>query len=269
MKLTAQHLLTNNASTVLCNILQRKAYMIQDLHSHTYYSFCGKDAPEEVIEAAIKGGIKLLGITDHSYGIGMSRPCTLDNPERLADFQRALNAYSDHINLLKEKYASEITIKCGIEIATENQPYLIMPKGIDLSRFDFCLIESIASPISVCEDLFEFADECGCPVTGIAHTDLPDFLDSKGIDKFEYFSKMAQRGIFWEMNVNYDSIHKYREHKYVKDFFEDTELQDTVRRSGLRLSVGFDGHKVEDYLPERIQTACQRITELKIPLVFE
>jgi predicted metal-dependent phosphoesterase TrpH len=27
--------------------------MIQDLHSHTYYSFCGKDDPTDVIEAAI------------------------------------------------------------------------------------------------------------------------------------------------------------------------------------------------------------------------
>ena len=38
--------------------------MIQDLHSHTYYSFCGKDAPETVIEAAIDGGIELFGIDD-------------------------------------------------------------------------------------------------------------------------------------------------------------------------------------------------------------
>ena len=31
--------------------------MIQDLHSHTYYSFCGKDNPESIINAAINGGI--------------------------------------------------------------------------------------------------------------------------------------------------------------------------------------------------------------------
>ena len=28
--------------------------MIQDLHSHTYYSYCGKDSPEAVIKNAIK-----------------------------------------------------------------------------------------------------------------------------------------------------------------------------------------------------------------------
>ena len=47
--------------------------MIQDLHSHTYYSFCGGDKPEEIAEAAIAGGIELLGITDHNYGIGNAR----------------------------------------------------------------------------------------------------------------------------------------------------------------------------------------------------
>ena len=35
--------------------------MIQDLHSHTYYSFCGKDNPEEIVKAAIEGGIELFG----------------------------------------------------------------------------------------------------------------------------------------------------------------------------------------------------------------
>ena len=29
--------------------------MIQDLHSHTYYSFCGKDSPSAIVEAAIDG----------------------------------------------------------------------------------------------------------------------------------------------------------------------------------------------------------------------
>jgi histidinol phosphatase-like PHP family hydrolase len=47
--------------------------MIQDLHSHTYYSFCGKDTPEEIVEAAIAGGIELFGISDHAHGVGNAR----------------------------------------------------------------------------------------------------------------------------------------------------------------------------------------------------
>ena len=43
--------------------------MIQDLHSHTYYSFCGADTPEQVVETAIAGDI--IGIYDTgNYQIG-------------------------------------------------------------------------------------------------------------------------------------------------------------------------------------------------------
>ncbi|MBE7027052.1 MAG: phosphatase, partial [Ruminococcaceae bacterium] len=34
--------------------------MIQDLHSHTYYSYCGQDSPEAVIQNAIKNDIELV-----------------------------------------------------------------------------------------------------------------------------------------------------------------------------------------------------------------
>ena len=47
--------------------------MLQDLHSHTYYSYCGGDRPEEIIEAAIAGGIELFGINDHVNGMGRAR----------------------------------------------------------------------------------------------------------------------------------------------------------------------------------------------------
>ena len=52
-------------------------------------------------------------------------------------------------------------------------------------------------------------------------------------------------------------------------FFEDPEQQAIVRESGLRLSVGFDGHRVEDYLPERIKDYCRSITAMGIKLQFE
>lgn len=243
--------------------------MIQDLHSHTYYSFCGKDAPTTVIETAIAGGIEMLGISDHSYGICMSRSELARESQKEKDIQRAIDAYADHILLLKEKYASKIDIKCGIELFTVNQPHRLLPDSIDLSVFDYCLVENLDSPDTVCCDLFGFVKKHKCRNVGIAHTDLFGFLEQRGFDKLEYLTKMADSGIFWEMNVNYDSIHKYREHAYVKEFFEDPEMQDTVRRSGVRISVGFDGHKVEDYLPDRVHGACKRLSELKIPLMFE
>jgi hypothetical protein len=71
------------------------------------------------------------------------------------------------------------------------------------------------------------------------------------------------------MNVSYDSIHQYREHPYVLEFFKNEEQQAIVRESGVRLSVGFDGHRIEDYLPERVADYCRRITKMGIKMAFE
>ena len=241
--------------------------MISDLHSHTYYSFCGRDNPEEVIKTAIDNGIDILGISDHSYGITGGRRGSDSNHQRARDYQLSLDRYVDHLALLREKYSDKIRILIGIEISTRNQPFLLMPEGTNLSRFDYCLIESLASDETVCSDLFTYADSLNCPSIGIAHTNLPLYLDKRGIDKLDYFTKMAERGIFWEMNVNYDSTHKYREYEYVKEFFASDELQQLVRASGLSISVGFDGHKVEDYLPERVKDAHRKLKELGIKTV--
>lgn len=50
-----------------------------DIHTHTNYSFCGKDEPRVLIEKAIEQGISLLGISDHNYGIGNRKAEYLKN----------------------------------------------------------------------------------------------------------------------------------------------------------------------------------------------
>ena len=80
---------------------------------------------------------------------------------------------------------------------------------------------------------------------------------------------MAEENIFWEMNVSYDSIHGYREHEYMLDFFADERKQELIRESGVRISVGFDGHRVEDYRPDRVVDYCHRLTAAGIKMPFE
>lgn len=245
--------------------------MIQDLHSHTYYSFCGADDPEDVIRAAINGGIELFGICDHNYGVGLARHSVFMSSatDISPSYERTLRRYFDHVNLLKEKYADKIKILRGIEVATVNRMRYALPDSADISFFDYCLIENLDHPDSIAEgDLFAFAKRCGCKC-GIAHTDMFAFIKSRGEDPLEYFTKMAEQGIFWEMNVNYDSIHKYRVHKYMLEFFESVEQQDIVRRSGVRLSIGFDGHRCAEYLPDRVREYCERLKELNIPMAFD
>ena len=248
--------------------------MIQDLHSHTYYSFCGKDDPEELVKTAIAGGVELFGICDHNYGIAHGRKSVFGSEcdSLFEDYERTLTRYYDHIKLLKEKYADKIRLLCGVEVATvtSGNPRLLLPDTQDLSIFDYCLIEHIdcIGNSRVNEDLFAYAERFGCPV-GIAHTDMFSFIEAIGEEPSRYFRRMAERGIFWELNVNYDTIHKFREHEYVKRFFESEEQQDIVRQSRVRLSVGFDCHAVEDYRPERVADACRKLESMNIPLAFE
>lgn len=247
--------------------------MIQDLHSHTYYSFCGKDSPEVIIEAAIEKKIDMLGICDHNYGIAHGRKNVYrsTSDELFDDYERTLRRYFDHISLLKEKYAKKIKILRGIEVATltsQNQR-LYLPAAVDISFFDYCMLEHIdcIGKTSTEGDIFSYADRCGCPV-GIAHTDIFAYIESIGESAFEFLCRMAEHGIFWELNVNYDSIHGYREHEYVKRFFESVEQQKMISNSGVKLSVGFDGHRIEDYQPCRVFEACEKIEAMGIPLVF-
>lgn len=248
--------------------------MIQDLHSHTYYSFCGMDKPETIIEAAIAGGIELFGISDHAHGVGHGKVevyRAAQDGKTFADYGRTLTRYYDHISLLKQKYADKIKILCGIEINTQRSlPHAALPDGVDVSFFDYCLVEQLDYPDSLTDgDIFSFAKRCGCPVTGIAHTDLFAHIAKIGADPTDYFKQMADENIFWEMNVSYDAIHGYREHTYVKEFLANETQQEIVRKSGVCLSVGFDGHRVTDYRPDRVRECCDALKKLALPLVFE
>lgn len=248
--------------------------MIQDLHSHTHYSFCGKDNPSDIIEAAINGGIELFGICDHNYGVGSGSCSNYEAPIDVVPNRYdplILRKYYDEISYLKDKYAGKIRLMCGIEIATDSSRVKApLPTDADVSFFDYCLIESLARDDSTTKgDLFGFAKRCGCKNIGIAHTDMFSFIASRGEDPYRYFKRMAQENIFWEINVNYDSIHGYKEHEYMLEFFKNTEQQAIIRESGVRLSVGFDGHRVEDYLPTRVADYCRKITELGIKMAFE
>ena len=246
--------------------------MIQDLHSHTYYSFCSQDNPEKVIEAAIRGGVQQLGICDHNYGIGCAREefCWNQGAKLDANYGKTLIRYYDHMNALREKYRNKIQILCGIEICTlKSKDSYALPHTADVSFFDYCLLENVDHPMSIMGgDIFAYAKRCGCP-TGIAHTDMFAFIEGQGEEPYRFFRRMAENGIFWEMNVNYDSLHGFKNHDYVTEFFKNKAQQEIVRKSGVRLSVGFDGHIAAEYKPARVKTACQLIKDMGIHLVFE
>lgn len=245
--------------------------MIQDLHAHTYYSFDSEDTIECVIETAKRGGVGLLGISDHNYGVGCGRTdlCYDRGPALDADYGRTLRRYFDHVCSVREK-ARGIKVLCGLEICTlPGKDSYALPASADVSFFDYCLVEGLDRPGSVTNgDIAAFAERCGCP-TGIAHTDLFAFALRRGEEPFRYFKKLAERGIFWEINVNYDSLHSFRTHAYVTEFFKNKEQQEIVKRAGMRLCVGFDSHIAREYKPGRVIAANDLIRGMGIKLAFD
>lgn len=206
--------------------------MIQDIHSHTRYSDCGRDEPRVIIERALAGGITQFGISDHNYGIG----------DRLEE-------YCEELLALKEEYKGKIELLVGLEIST--YPHQIPAPDTDFSRFDYCLLEHLQNEGCCVEDICGYAKSLAIPC-GIAHTDLFGFCEKRGLEPLLFFRSLAEAGIFWEMNVNYDSIHGWREHSYVIEFMNNSEQQRIILDSGICISVGFDGHRVEDYDPVRV-----------------
>ena len=221
---------------------------VMDIHSHTFYSACGRDPHEAVIEAAIAGGVELFGICDHNYGVGPH-----------------LAAYRADIRRMQEKYAGHLRLLLGLELS--GRPGQVFAAPEQLAGFDYVLQEHIDEDWSEVQlDVLEKRSAYPCRF-GIAHTDLIGWAKKRGEDPAAFLRRFADADIFWEMNVSYDSIHNYREHEDVRRFLADPAEQDAVRRSGIRLSVGFDGHRVEDYAPERVLRMNRFLEENGFPVV--
>ena len=73
-----------------------------DLHMHTVFSD-GKNTAEEMVQEAIRKGLDTVGISDHSSG----DPCGMKLEEN--------HLYKAEIARLKEKYAGQIRVLCGLE----------------------------------------------------------------------------------------------------------------------------------------------------------
>lgn len=77
-----------------------------NLHTHT--TWCdGKDAPEDVIRAAIAKGFAKIGFSSHAMLPGEMLDWTLTRDKALA--------YSSEIRALAAKYAGTIEVLCGVE----------------------------------------------------------------------------------------------------------------------------------------------------------
>ena len=94
------------------NKVQIDNILKSDLHMHT--TFCdGRDTPEEMVKSAISKGFTSIGFSGHSY-VDFDPAAGMD--------EETQKAYRSEIHRLKEKYAGQITIYCGIELDYHTLP---------------------------------------------------------------------------------------------------------------------------------------------------
>ena len=85
--------------------------MIANYHTHTYRCHHATGTEQGYIDAAIAGGIRYLGFSDHAPFIC---PCGKESAHRIYMEDRFL--YVEHIRRLREKYRDKIDIKIGFEM---------------------------------------------------------------------------------------------------------------------------------------------------------
>ncbi len=222
-----------------------------DYNYHTHTERCGhaaKGSDEEYIKAAIAGGIKFMGFSDHAPFMfpngtesGYRVPCS-----KAEDYFETLKA-------LREKYKSEIDIKIGFEM--EYYPayfeemleymrkigaeYLILgqhyagdeipdgqhsAKGTEnpehLKKYVDCLVRAIESRV------FSY----------IAHPDIINFYGDDELYKKE-MTKICQAAIEYQtpLEINFLGIRDKRR-------YPNEKFWEIVGETGAPVTFGFDAH---------------------------
>ncbi len=210
-----------------------------DLHNHTFFSYDGSNSPDEIIENAIVHGIDVIGITDHQFSIG----------DRIGE-------YFETIQHCKIKYQNQIKVLCGLEIGTRPQPQDLLADATE--QFDYVLFECLDSDTAM--DFYEFLEwqklfRCK---KGLAHTDIFRLSARYGVDGLAI---LRENNIFWELNTSGN-------YPYYYDFLTNINKRESIRQSGISVSVGSDTHRVEEYRYKQIRRANELLQKLGNPMIF-
>jgi len=114
-----------------------------NLHNHTTWSD-GRFSPEEIVRAAIAGGLKHIGITDHFKTAKLSATARFVG----IDF---LGEYIQEVRTLAQRYAGQIRVLCGLEVDfSERTPMdQLWQRGFrrtPLNDLDYVLFEYVHNP---------------------------------------------------------------------------------------------------------------------------
>jgi len=223
----------------LCAIIRYRIKNLMqnfNLHTHSIYSD-GKSQPREIVEEAVRQGLKTLGFSEHS-------PLPFDNTfsVKSADMPR----YVAEIAQLKAEFKNKIDIYCGLEadyITGVSEPFAVTKEKYHLDYLigGVHLVGQSAHP----DDIW-FIDG---PKWEIYDEGLQRFFDGdirRAVRRFyEQTNEMIEREPF-DIIAHFDKIKMHNRERY---FHEDEpwyralafETLDLIREKGLVMEVNVRG----------------------------
>ena len=233
-----------------------------DLHTHTVYSD-GADTPEQMVLSAIEKGVKVYGISDHSYTPFDPGYCM--TPDKYAEYFSVLTE-------LQEKYKDKIDLRRGMELDYySDKPeiefdYIIgsvhyVKAGGEYIPVD-CSAEILLNGVRkhFGGDIYAFIEEY--------YRTEADVADKTGCDiigHFDLVTKFNEGGVmFDESDPRYISAYRAAADRLLKtgkpfeiNFgaiprgcrttpYPSSEILEYLKRKGAPLILSSDGHKKED-----------------------
>ncbi len=116
--------------------------MLFDMHVHSFFSDAQREF-DQVIEALVDNGVKIVGIADHVFPGALYR-----NPKRFGKERRLHYCHSASLlryrarflKLMDRKYRKKIRILVGGEIDILPAGNLALPRGITPADFDYLMV---------------------------------------------------------------------------------------------------------------------------------
>ena len=235
--------------------------IVSTYHTHSNYSD-GKNTLEEMVQSAIKCGMKEIGFTDHAP---MTFFCSWSMDEK------NVQGYKNEILALKEKYKDQIKIYLGVEQdyysveADKDYEFILgsvhyvykngeyLPVDISASGVhDFIHKHYNGDAYAYCEDYFKLVgdiyEKTKCHIIG--HFDLVTKFNEKlpmiDINNPRYvkaytdaLNKLLKTPAIFEINTGAIS-RGYRTSPY-----PDNNMIDIIAKSGKKFAICSDTHNIE------------------------
>lgn len=169
--------------------------MIANYHTHTARCHHAKGTEEEYIQAAIEGGLQILGFSDHT-----PYPFPEGYYSKMRMYPHELSEYVQTLSSLKEKYADRIELHIGLEaeyypahfddllklVRAEGVEYLILGQhwlGNEQGELHVNRAFDDGERLARCCDQTIEAMHTGV-FSYIAHPDLPNFIGDQATYDF-------------------------------------------------------------------------------------